>query len=368
MADIPTTKRALVAPRFCGPRDFEIVDRPLPAMTRPGHVLIRVHACALMAGDCVRARGTPIIRLKVDFPMELGGEGAGIIVAIGSGVKSFKVGDAVYGTSITRPLLEDASSGFCSEYTVVEERMLLLKPTNLSFEDAASLPGYAVTVYQAITRGLAMAGVDSLEGKTVFIPAALSGLGGIAIQMAKNVFGAGKIISTVSTGKMPLVEKFLPGLVDQLVDYQTEDVSKVVPRHSVDFMFNPQMTTLNASIPLLHPQTGVLVSLAGIPTSKLAKLMLGPKMVPFWLGWIFDLGQYWYSFWLRGTKIQYEFVSGDPGDREALEKTGEMIAMGKIRAIIRTVNLSDTEGVRAECEEVAAIKGGFGRLVVRVVE
>lgn len=105
MADIPTTKRALVAPRFCGPRDFEIVDRPLPAMTKPGHVLIRVHACALMAGDCVRARGTPIIRLKVDFPMELGGEGAGIIVAIGSGVKSFKVGDAVYGTLITRPLL-----------------------------------------------------------------------------------------------------------------------------------------------------------------------------------------------------------------------------------------------------------------------
>ncbi|EEY21090.1 Zbd1p [Verticillium alfalfae VaMs.102] len=309
MADIPTTKRALVAPRFCGPRDFEIADRPLPAMTRPGHVLIRVHACALMAGDCVRARGTPIIRLKVDFPMELGGEGAGIIVAIGSGGQEFQ-----------------------------EERMLLLKPTNFELEDAASLPGR------------------------------FSGLGGIAIQMAKNVFGAGKIISTVSTGKMPLVEKFLPGLVDQLVDYQTEDVSKVVPQHSVDFMFNPQMTTLNAGIPLLHPQTGVLVSLAGIPTSKLAKLMLGPKMVPFWLGWIFDLGQCWYSFLLRGTKIQYEFVSGDPGDREALEKTGEMIAMGKIRAIIRTVNLSDAEGVRAECEKVAAIKGGFGRLVVRVVE
>ncbi|KAM0284240.1 hypothetical protein ACHAQH_002029 [Verticillium albo-atrum] len=368
MADIPTTKRALVAPRFCGPRDFEVIDRPVPAITKPGHVLIRVHACALMTGDCIRARGTPIFRLKVDFPMELGGEGAGIIVAVGPGVKNLKVGDAVYGTCITRPVFVDADSGFCSEYTVVEERMLLLKPAHLSFDDAASLSGYAVTIYQTIMRGMAMAGVNSLEGKTVFVPAALSGLGSVAIQMAKNVFGAGMVISTVSTAKMPLVDEILPGLVDQLIDYQTEDISKAVSKHSVDFMFNPQMTTLNAGIPLLDPQNGVLVSMAGLPTSSLARVMLGPKAVPFWLAWIFDLGQYWYSFLLRGTSIKYEFVSGDPEDREALEKTGEMIALGKVKAVIRTVNLSNTEALRDECEKVAAIKGGLGRLVVRIVE
>ncbi|KAM0329184.1 hypothetical protein ACHAQA_004482 [Verticillium albo-atrum] len=368
MADIPTTKRALVAPRYCEPGEFQVINRPVPAMTKPGHVLLRVHAAALMTGDCLRARGMPIIRMKVDFPMELGGEGSGVVVAVGPGVESLRVGDAVYGTILTRPAFVDVDSGFCSEYTVAEERMLLRKPAHLSFEEAASLPGYVVSTYQGFKRGLAMAGADSLEGKTVYIPAALSGFGTIAIQMAKNVFGASRIISTASTVKMPLVEKILPGLVDQLVNYQTEDVSKVVPKHSVDFMFNPQMPTLNAGIPLLDPKNGVLTSMAGIPTSTLAIELMGPEAIPFWLAWLFDLSQYWYSFLLRGTNIKYTFVSGDPEAREDLEKAGEMIALGKIKPVLRTVNLSDIDAVRAECEKVAKVKGGLGRLVVRIVE
>lgn len=243
---------------------------------------------------------------------------------------------------------------------------MLPKPPHLSFEEAASLSGYAVTAYQTIRRGLVLAGEDSLEGKTVFIPGALSGGGFATIQIAKNVFGAEKIISTVSTPKMQLVEHYLPGLVDQLIDYTTTNVKDVVSNGSVDFMINTQWDTLSPGIPLLNPRTGVLMSIASIPPSSLLKELMGPDMVPWWLGWVLDLVQLWYAFKLRGTNIKYEFVSGNPEIREDLEKTGEFIATGKVKGVFRVVDLSDLKSVREECEKVNSGKGGLGRCVIRV--
>lgn len=256
--------------------------------------------------------------------------------------------------------------GFCSEYAVAPARVLLPKPAHLTFEEAASLAGYTVTAYQTIKRGLEIAGVDSLEGMTVYVPGALSGGGFSAIQVAKNVFGAARIVSTVSTPKMPLVEKYLPGLVDQLVDYTKTDVADAVPRGSVDFMVNTLFHTLSPGIPLLKPRTGIIVSIASIPPSSLLRDLLGPSMVPFWLAWILDLAQLWYAFKLRGTNIKHEFISGNPEIREDLEKVGEMIATGKVKGVFRAVDLADLGSIRGECAKVGSLKGGIGRLIIRV--
>ncbi|OBR10391.1 putative Alcohol dehydrogenase [Colletotrichum higginsianum IMI 349063] len=378
MADLPQTMRSLAARKHCAPAEWEVAVFPLPTISDPTDMIVRVHAGAVMKGDCQRIGGSnlvsipgktgPDIRHLRRFPLKVGSEGAGIVVAIGSEVKRFKVGDAVYGLNIARPIFSGPDPGFCSEYAIVQERMMLPKPAQMSFEEAASLAGYTVTAYQCIKQGLALAGEESLEGKTVYIPGALSGGGSSTIQVAKNVFGAAKIISTVSTPKLGLVEQYLPGLVDQLVDYTTTEIGDVVPKGSVDFMVNTQMSTLSSGIPLLRPQTGVVVSIASIPPSSVFKEMVGPGVVPFWLCWLLDLTQLWYKWKLRGTNIQHQFVSGDSEKREDNEKAGEFIATGKVKGVFRVTNLSDIEAVREECGKVNTGKGGLGRCVVRIKE
>ncbi|KAF9876756.1 hypothetical protein CkaCkLH20_05602 [Colletotrichum karsti] len=366
MGRLPQTMRSLVAPKHCSPAGFEVAEVPLPTFTHPNEVMIEIHAGSIMKGDCQRAAGIPIIGPKEVFPLGIGIDGSGIVVATGSDVKRFKVGDAVYGHGFSRPAFSGRVPGFCSEYAITKENMLLPKPSHLSFEEAASLSGYTVTAYQTIRRGLEVAGEDSLEGKTVYIPAALSGGGFSAIQVARNVFGATRIISTVSTPKMALVEQYLPGMVDQLIDYTTTNLVDAVPRGSVDFMVNTQWNTMRPAIPLLKPKTGIIMSISSIPSSALMREVVGPNMVPFWFGWLLDLVQLWYAFILRGTGIHHEAVSGNPGPREDFEKVGEMIATGKVKAVFRAVDLSDIDSIRQECAKVDKGKGGIGRLVIRV--
>ncbi|KAK1494838.1 UMTA methyltransferase [Colletotrichum tamarilloi] len=349
MVLLPQTMRSLVAPKHGSPVGWEVAEVPVPTITSPTDVIIRVKAGAVMKGDCQRSQGSPIVALrKESFPIKIGCEGSGIVVAVGADVKTLKVGDAVYGLCFTRPAFSIPDPGFCSEYAVGPERLFLPKPPHMSFEEAASLLGYTVTAYQTIRRGLAIAGQETLEGKTVFIPGALSGGGFSAIQVAKNVFGARKIISTVSTSKMSLVEQHLPGMVDELIDYTTTDVGSVIPKGSVDFMYNTQWNTMGPGIPLLNPKTGILMSIASIPPPTLTKELLGPALVPFWVVWVLHLAQLWYSFLLRGTNIKHEFVSGNPENREDLEKAGELIATGKVKGVFRVVDLADFKSVKEE--------------------
>lgn len=366
MDAIPHTMRGLVAPKYCAPTGWEIAELPVPSITKPNQILLRINAGAIMTGDCQRAGGIPILRLKPDFPLQIGAEGAGTVLAVGAQVTRFKPGDAVYGLNFTRPAFTEPLSGTCCEYAVVPEHVFLPKPESLPWEEAACLVGGVVTAYQAITQALRFMGADSLEGKTVYVPAALSGTGTLVIQVAKNMFGAARIISTASTPKMKLVEQLMPGMVDQLVDYTKENVADVVTRGSVDVMINTQWNTLTPGIPLLNPQTGVLVSLTGAPESSLLKALLGEKAVPFWLAWATDLAQYWYAFQLRGTNIRYKMISGNPEIREDMDMIGEAIALGKIKAVYRAVDLSNLDEMRAECTKVSTGRGGVGKLVVRV--
>lgn len=84
-------------------------------------------------------------------------------------------------------------------------------PSDLSFNEAASLPLAAITAAQALRKY-----EGDLAGKTVFIPAGLGGTGAFACQLAKNVLKAGKVITTVSTAKVDKIPEYLgEGVVDQ---------------------------------------------------------------------------------------------------------------------------------------------------------
>lgn len=241
---------------------------------------------------------------------------------------------------------------------------MAIKPPSISHVDAASL-GSAMTAVQCFKYALShLPPGTNLEGKNVFIPGALSGTGSIGCQVAKNVYGAAKVIATVSTKKIPVVDKYLgDGCVDQIIDYTTQDIHKECPAGSVDFLYNTQwvMTSL---IPLVKPKTGVIVSIAIYPTSATVKTIL--PSVPFFMAWILSLINIWYSWKLRGTGIHYTFISGTPLVSD-LDTVAKWVEEGKLKAVVgKVAELEDINAVREGCQEVVTGKGGLGKFVIKI--
>lgn len=304
--------------------------------------------------------------------MILGHEGAGVVAAVGAEVRSVRVGDAVYGMALKRPMgrFWTEQSGWCAEYAVATEDLLLHKPAHLSFEEAASLLGSTLTAIQ-ITRAAMALNPDafpdqSLEGKTTLVTAGLGAATSIACQVLKNVYGAREVITTVSTAKVGRVAEVMPGVVDKVVDYQRQDVVDEVGKGRVDFLYNSR-PDLASYLPLMKPGKGVIAAILAVPPSQELRASMGRDYIPLWLCWILDLAQAWYWWKLWGTGVGLTFLSGNPGVREDVERAGEVIATGKVRAVTTVVALDDLETVKKRCEEVLSVKGGVGKLVIKLV-
>ncbi|KAK4450327.1 chaperonin 10-like protein [Podospora aff. communis PSN243] len=370
---LPKTMRSLVAPHYGPPSTYQIQTLPTPTSIPPTSVLLRIHAAEVSTGITQLASGQFRLLTSASFPLPLCIGGSGTVVSIGSAVTTLRAGDPVYGLYFKHGIFPPPVCGFASEYAVVPADVLLPKPESLSFEEAAALSGIGVTAYQCFKRYFELRGMDiksaggELEGKTVFATGALSACGSVFAQAAKNVFGA-RVVATVSTGKMGLVEGILPGVVDELVDYQKEDVVARVGKGKVDLVLNSQWDLVGL-FPLANPYTGVVVSIASLPGPETMRRMIGESKVPFagLIIWLLTLAYMWYDFKLRGTNVKHDFVSGNPGNREDLEASGEWIASGKIKAVMTVVDFNDIDAVRRGCEMVATGKGGLGKLVIKLI-
>ncbi|CAI9775387.1 unnamed protein product [Fraxinus pennsylvanica] len=151
---------------------------------------------------------------------------AGVVVKVGSQVKSLKEGDEVYGDINEKSMIHERPKRFGSlaEYTAVEERLLALKPKNLDFAQAASLPVAILTAYE----GLESAGFSA--GKSILVLGGAGGVGSLVIQLAKQVFGASKVAATSSTGKL----EFLKSLgADLAIDYTKENFEDLQEKFDV---------------------------------------------------------------------------------------------------------------------------------------
>ncbi|KAI1091806.1 GroES-like protein [Rostrohypoxylon terebratum] len=370
MATVPDTMRSLVTRKYGFPTVWEVADMPVPTIVDPKQLLIKVHAAGIATGDALLTSGTTKYILgDVKMPHKIGIEAAGTVVKVGSDVTKFRPGDAVYAFAIGRPAEMFAEAGFCSEYCVARENLVIHKPANVEFADVANLAN-VVTAIQTIEMGLrhmrANGVAGGLEGKTVFVSGGLSATGSVAIQVLKNVYGVGKLITTVSTPKVPLVGKYLPGLVDQIVDYtKFKKLTDAIPAGSVDLVYNTQWDVVGM-FPLLKRDTGVVASIKSVPTPALMRAGMLPPL-PFFVYWFAALAQWWYAWKLRGTNIKHEFHSGNIGVRDDLERAGELVARGLVRSVTRVVKLEDIEAVRAEAQKVATGKGGVGKLVIKIV-
>ncbi|KAK1299087.1 Quinone oxidoreductase-like protein [Acorus calamus] len=188
-------------------------------------VLVKVVAAALNPLDYKRRRG--FIKLRAtDSPLPTvpGYDLGGIVVKVGVQVKKLKVGDEVYGHTCEKAVDSPKQFGSLAEYTAVEEKLLALKPKNLDFTQAASLPQAIETAYE----GLQRSGFDA--GKSILVLAGAGGVGSLIIQLAKHVFGSSRVAATSSTAKLDLL-KILGA--DLTIDYTKENFEELPEKFNV---------------------------------------------------------------------------------------------------------------------------------------
>ncbi|KAK1581046.1 hypothetical protein Q3G72_021785 [Acer saccharum] len=186
-------------------------------------VLIKVVAAALNPVDAKRMQG---IFKATDSPLPTvpGYDVAGVVVKVGSLVKEFKEGDEVYGDVNEKALDGPKQFGSLAEYTAVEEKLLALKPKNLDFVQAASLPLAIETAYEGLER------TGFSAGKSILVLNGSGGVGSLVIQLAKQVFGASKVAATSGTRNLELLKSLG---ADLAIDYNKENFEDLPEKFDV---------------------------------------------------------------------------------------------------------------------------------------
>ena len=194
----------------------EDMEKPVP---KDNEVLIEVRAASVNPLDCglPRGAGRIVTGLRKPNVTRLGVDVAGEVEAVGANVTQFKPGDAVFGASIRDPRASGLKVWVCqgafAEYACAPESTLALKPDNVTFEQAASVPVAAYTALQ----GLRAKGRIQ-PGQKVLINGAAGGVGTFAVQIAK-AFGA-VVTGVCSTKNMEMVRSIG---ADNVIDYSHED-------------------------------------------------------------------------------------------------------------------------------------------------
>jgi NADPH:quinone reductase-like Zn-dependent oxidoreductase len=186
---------------------YEELPKPVPA---DDEVIVKVRAASVNPLDWHYMRGKPyVMRMMgsgVGSPGDplLGVDFAGVVDSVGKGVTKFKPGDEVFG----------GGDGAFSEYVRVREsRNIVMKPANISFEEAAAVPIAAITALQAVRDN------GRLEaGEKILVNGASGGVGTFAVQIAKAL---GAEVTGVCSGRNVELVRSLGA--DHVIDYTKED-------------------------------------------------------------------------------------------------------------------------------------------------
>ena len=190
-------------------------DAPDP-IAGPGDVVVDIHAASVNAADSKMRRGS---YSDLTFPHILGRDFSGVVSAVGMGVDDLKVGDEVFGVTI--PGIE----GAYAEKIAIKAAIVAKKPQQLSHVEAAAMALTSLTTIWALEDTAHLK-----PGETVLIQGGAGGVAGIAIQLAKHI-GA-TVITTASAAHHAYVRTLG---ADHVIDYHTEDFTKVVPPCDVVF-------------------------------------------------------------------------------------------------------------------------------------
>ena len=235
-------------------------EKPTP---QDNEVLVKIHAASVNALDQHLLRADPFLArlhsglLKPKYQI-LGADIAGQVEAVGRNVEQFQPGDEVFGDIFACGL-----GGF-AEYVCARENALVLKPANLSFEEAAAVPMAAVTALH----GLRDKG-QIQPGQKVLIHGASGGVGTFAVQIAK-AFGA-EVTAVCSTRNVDIARSMG---ADQVIDYTREDFTRNGQRYDLILAANGYHSIADYKR-ALRPK-GTYVVTGGSMAQLFQAMLLGP--------------------------------------------------------------------------------------------
>ncbi|HOY08135.1 MAG TPA: NAD(P)-dependent alcohol dehydrogenase [Saprospiraceae bacterium] len=246
--------KAVIYQKYGSPDVLELtdIDKPVP---KENEVLIKIHATTVTAGDWRLRKADPFLarlfnglfkprRVKI-----LGFELAGVVESTGSKVQSFKKGDPVFASCGLR-------FGGYAEYTCLPANDLIaIKPSNMTFEEAATVPVGGLTAWRFLKQG----GIKA--GDRVLIYGASGSVGTFAVQIAK-AFGA-DITAVCSTGNIEMVQQLG---AQTIIDYTKDDFTKTEARF--DIIFDAVGKTSRSACKHLLKPGGKYVTVATNPKSK----------------------------------------------------------------------------------------------------
>ncbi|QXE02540.1 NADP-dependent oxidoreductase [Terribacillus sp. DMT04] len=244
--------RAIIINEYGSKDVLKEQELPKPEL-KANQVLVEVYATSINPIDWKLRAGYLKQMLDWSFPIILGWDVAGKIVEVGDEVKDYQVGDEVF----ARP--DTTREGTYAEFTTVDEELLAKKPSNLTFEEAASIPLAGLTAWQCLVDNTKVK-----QGDKVLIQAGAGGVGSLAIQMAKHL---GAYVATTASEKNEAYVKELGA--DEFIDYRTQQFEEELSDYDavVDTMGGD---ILDKSFQILK-SGGRLVTIAGQPDEELAE-------------------------------------------------------------------------------------------------
>ncbi|KAI8900943.1 chaperonin 10-like protein [Globomyces pollinis-pini] len=205
--------KALVIHEYGPAENLKYEDIEKPVIQGSDELIIKVKAAGVNPVDFKIRKGYLQIALKMNMPAILGIDFAGIVDSVGENVHGFKIGDEVYGKLGT-----PNSNGSYAEFIKVDTKKdpLLLKPSNLSFEEAAAV---GVTGFTAFVALVEHGKLEKNDGKKVLVIGASGGVGYWTVQLAKAL-GA-NVTGICSTANVEFVKSLG---ADHLIDYKKQDI------------------------------------------------------------------------------------------------------------------------------------------------
>ena len=241
--------KAIVVTKYGPPEGLQLqeVEKPIP---KENEVLIKIHATTVTFGDAMLRRMKMPLRLVfrimggIGKNKILGHELAGEVEEIGEYVTRFKRGDQVFATA-------GYKAGAYAEYICLpEDGGIAMKPSNMSYEEAAAVPVGALTALHFLGKA------NIKSGQSVLIYGASGSVGTYAVQLAKY-FGA-EVTGVSSTSNLEMVESLG---ADKVIDYTKEDFTK--NGETYDLIFDAVSKISSSDSKGSLKETGAYVSVRG---------------------------------------------------------------------------------------------------------
>lgn len=284
-----------------------------PQISNDNEVLIQVKAASVNPLDMKIRMGFMQKMRPVQLPFIPGLDVAGVVIAVGAGVSRFKAGDEVVASTM---------GGAYSEYLVVKEDNIFLKPNNISFAEATSL-----VVNIGTAQSILFSEGQLKDGQKVLIQGAAGAVGATMVQLAKN---KGIYVIATASGKGVELVKSLGA--DEVIDYKLQDVTTLVK--DVDLVADCAGGEAQSELFKVVKSGGKLLSIAGMPSPELAQ-------------------QY---------NIEARFVSSDLSAK-SLENGFNLVLEGKIKSIIAKIfPLAEA----AQAQDFVSAGGVNGKVVLEM--